>query len=160
LHIEGQGYRDTDFSDRLFYYHLGHVLRYRPRRVRTLALWLTRPSYEQRRGVIERGDVTVRVKNVVLSEIPAELLLEHSDTACFAAGANAGPMTDEELCEQVARRLVEGKVSLLQQHMAVIAAISQKRYRAMVAAMEHANLGPVIIEDLVKFGEDIGFEKG
>jgi hypothetical protein len=30
----------------------------------------------------------------------------------------------------------------------------------MVAAMEQANLQPVIIEDLVKFGEDRGYERG
>ena len=30
----------------------------------------------------------------------------------------------------------------------------------MVTAMEQANLEPVIIEDLVKFGEDRGYERG
>lgn len=30
----------------------------------------------------------------------------------------------------------------------------------MVAAMEQANLEPVVIEDLVKFGEDRGFDRG
>jgi len=30
----------------------------------------------------------------------------------------------------------------------------------MVTAMEQANLEPIIIEDLVKFGEDRGYERG
>ena len=30
----------------------------------------------------------------------------------------------------------------------------------MVAAMENVHLEPVIIEDLVKYGEDLGFERG
>jgi hypothetical protein len=44
--------------------------------------------------------------------------------------------------------------------MAVVAAAMRKRYDAMVSAMEQANLEPVIIEDLVKFGEDRGFDRG
>ncbi|MBK9259138.1 MAG: hypothetical protein IPM54_04820 [Polyangiaceae bacterium] len=35
----------------------------------------------------------------------------------------------------------------------------RKRYDAMVAAMERAHLEPVIIEDLVKFGEDRGEDR-
>jgi hypothetical protein len=34
------------------------------------------------------------------------------------------------------------------------------RYDAMVTAMDQANLEPIIIEDLVKFGEDRGFDRG
>src|SRR4051812_46826434 len=36
----------------------------------------------------------------------------------------------------------------------------RKRYESMVTAMEQANLEPVVIEDLVKFGEDRGYERG
>jgi hypothetical protein len=43
--------------------------------------------------------------------------------------------------------------------MAVVAAAMRKRYESMVPAMEQANLEPVIIEDLVKFGEDRGRTK-
>lgn len=43
--------------------------------------------------------------------------------------------------------------------MAVVAAAMRKRYESMVTAMEQANLEPVIIEDLVKFGEDRGYDR-
>lgn len=36
----------------------------------------------------------------------------------------------------------------------------QKRYNAMVTAMDQMHIEPVIIEDLVKFGEDRGFDRG
>jgi len=32
-------------------------------------------------------------------------------------------------------------------------------HEAMVTAMERANLEPVVIEDLVKFGEDRGYDR-
>jgi predicted transposase YdaD len=44
--------------------------------------------------------------------------------------------------------------------MAVVAAAMRGRYESMVTAMEQASLEPVIIEDLVKFGEDRGYERG
>jgi hypothetical protein len=44
--------------------------------------------------------------------------------------------------------------------MAVVAAAMRGRYKSMVRAMEQANLEPVVIEDLVKFGEDRGLKKG
>ena len=44
--------------------------------------------------------------------------------------------------------------------MAVVAAAMRGRYESMVKAMEQANLEPVIIEDLVKFGEDRGRLEG
>ncbi len=44
--------------------------------------------------------------------------------------------------------------------MAVVAAIGRGRYKEMVRAMEQANLEPIVIEDLVKFGQDQGFEQG
>ena len=47
-----------------------------------------------------------------------------------------------------------------ERHMAVVAAAMRGRYESMVTAMEQANLEPVIIEDLVKFGEDRGYERG
>jgi len=44
--------------------------------------------------------------------------------------------------------------------MAVVAAAMRGRYESVATAMEQANLEPVIIEDLVKFGEDRGYERG
>src|SRR5437016_4183264 len=52
IHLEAQGYRDTSFLERIFYYHLGGVLRYRKRTVRTVALWLIVPPESQRRDTI------------------------------------------------------------------------------------------------------------
>ncbi len=40
------------------------------------------------------------------------------------------------------------------------AAAMRKRYHEMVMAMENANMEPVIIEDLVRIGEDLGLERG
>lgn len=79
LHVECQSYQDTEFPERLFYYHLHLVVRHRPRRVRTLALWLISPPAAQRREKITREDVTVRLRSVVLAEVPAELLLSRRD---------------------------------------------------------------------------------
>ena len=45
-------------------------------------------------------------------------------------------------------------------HMAVVAAATQGRYKEMVEAMQHENLEPVIIEDLIHIGEDLGYSKG
>ena len=44
--------------------------------------------------------------------------------------------------------------------MAVVAAAMRGRYKSMLRAMEQANLEPVVIEDLVKLGEDLGKKKG
>jgi hypothetical protein len=44
--------------------------------------------------------------------------------------------------------------------MAVVCAATQGRYHAMIEAMAIEGPEPVIIEDLVKFGEDRGLEKG
>ena len=44
--------------------------------------------------------------------------------------------------------------------MAVVAAATQGRYKEMVEAMAHENLEPVLIEDLVHIGEDLGYSKG
>lgn len=95
-----------------------------------------------------------------LTRVPAAKLLEDGRTACFAAGADAGRWTAEDLCLRVAFALAERRASWAERHMAVVAAAKRQRYDAMVAAMEQANLEPVIIEDLVKFGEDRGFNRG
>jgi hypothetical protein len=160
LHAEFQSYRDSRFMDRLFRYHLLLVLRYPERRVRTIALFLTRPSAAQRRGTIARGGVTVQVTPVVLPELPASLLLARAQTACFAPAADAEGRTDEELCALVAQALAENHASRTQKYMAVVAAITHGRYAQMVSAMQELDLEPLIIEDLVRFGMDQGFEQG
>ena len=50
LHVECQGYRDSDFADRVLRYHLTFMLRYPGRRVHTVALWVIRPPARQRLG--------------------------------------------------------------------------------------------------------------
>ncbi len=160
IHVECQGYRDTGFVERLFWYHLHLVLRYRTRRVRSIAIWVTRPSRTQRVEAYEHGDVTVRMTTVVLEEIPAADLLAQADTACFAPGADAGVWSDAELCQRAAARLAESGAGYYQLHMAVVAAATARRYEEMVKAMNDHNLEPVIIEDLVRFGEDRGLERG
>jgi hypothetical protein len=44
--------------------------------------------------------------------------------------------------------------------MAVIAAVHRGRYHLFVRAMEKRGMQPIIIEDLVKFGEDRGEARG
>ena len=107
-----------------------------------------------------RGDVRVRVTHVVIGAVDAGALLRDPRTACFAAGADAGVASDEALCARVAAALVAGRASWYQRHMAVIAALSKGRYEVMTRAMEAAGVEPVIIEDLVYFGEDRGIVKG
>jgi hypothetical protein len=160
LHLECQGYRDTSFLDRLFRYHLGFVLRFWPRRVQTVALWLIVPPASQRRDTIVVGNVTVRVNSVVVPEIPAELLLSNPRTACFAPGAHPGNLSADDLCRKAAAVLRAGGATWVELHMAVVAAMMQGRYESMAKALDEMNMEPIIIEDLVKFGEDRGFEKG
>ncbi len=161
LHIECQGYHHANFLERALWYHIGLALRYRgKRRVRTVALWLVPLPVEQSTEVVTVHDISVRITMIDLTRVSAEKLLQDGRTACFAAGANAGAWTDEELCRRVAMALAARRASWAERHMAVVAAAMRKRYDAMVTAMEQANLEPVIIEDLVKFGEDRGFDRG
>lgn len=45
-------------------------------------------------------------------------------------------------------------------HMAVVAAAIRGRYHLMIKAMEAAKVEPVVIEDLVEIGRDLGLEQG
>jgi len=161
LHMECQGYRDSGFSERVLWYHVGFALRYRSkRRVRTVALWLIPLPSTLPRNEVVTGDITVKVTTIVLPEVPASSLLSDPATTCFAAGSDAEGRTNEVLCAQVASALRARGASWPERHMAVVAAAMRGRYESMVMAMEQANLEPVIIEDLVKFGEDRGYERG
>ena len=161
IHTECQGYRDNGFSERALWYHVGFAFRNRgKRRVRTVALWLTRPPKDQPKDVVTAGDISVKVTTIVLADVPAGLLLADPKTACVAAGAKAEGRSVEELCAEVAAALKARNASWAERHMAVVAAATRGRYESMVRAMEQANLEPVVIEDLVKFGEDRGIKKG
>jgi hypothetical protein len=161
LHMECQGYRDSRFSERVLWYHVGFALRYRSkRRVRTVALWLIPLPSTQPRNEVAAGDITVKVTTIVLPEVPASSLLSDPATTCFAAGSDAEGRPDDVLCALVAAALRVREASWPERHMAVVAAAMRGRYESMVTAMEQANLEPVIIEDLVKFGEDRGYERG
>ena len=159
LHMEGQGYRDDGFVDRLFRYHLGFVLRFPDREVRSVALWLHRPRKKQRVDRIVRGGVSVRVTSLVLSELSAELLLSRRATACFAAGADSGEWSEAELCRRVVAVLGEGSTER-ERVLAIVLALLTERYDAMIEAMKQAEMEMPIIEDLVRYGEDRGRERG
>ena len=160
MHLEAQGYGDKTFLDRAFDYHLISTIRNKERLVCTVLFWLIKPSALQRTDLIVRGDLTLRVRSFVLPELDANLFLADDNTACFAAGCDRGAMTDEDLCGRVADALVRTQASWYRRHMAVVCAMTQGRYRVMVDAMEQRNLEPVIIEDLVKYGHDLGEAKG
>jgi hypothetical protein len=161
VHVECQGYRDTGFTARALWYHVGFGLRNRgKRRVRTVALWLTSRPTDQPRDEMVVHDITVKVTTVVLHKVRASVLLADPRTTCFAAGAHKQGRSTDDLCAQVAAALKARNASWAERHMAVVAAAMRGRYRSMVTAMEQANLEPVVIEDLVKFGEDRGLKRG
>ena len=161
VHVECQGYRDKGFSQRLPWYHVGFALQNRgKRRVRTVAIWLTPPPKDQPKDEMTVDDITVKVTTIVLHEVKASVLLADPRTACFAAGADQEHRTTDELCTEVALALRARNATWAERHMAVVAAAMRGRYKSMVRAMEQANLEPVVIEDLVKFGEDRGRKKG
>jgi hypothetical protein len=85
-------------------YHLTFVLRYPARRVHSMALWVIRPPEHQRLEEVERHGMRLRVTSLVLRELPAELLLSDARTACFAAGADAGQLSDDDLCDAIVKR--------------------------------------------------------
>jgi hypothetical protein len=160
-HVECQGYHDTGFAARTLWYHVGFALRNRgKRRVSTLALWLTSPPKDHPRDEMRVDDITVKVTTVVLHKVKASVLLADPRTACFAAGAAKEDRSTAELCAKVADALRARNASWAERHMAVVAAAMRGRYKAMVDAMEHASLEPVVIEDLVKFGEHRGEKRG
>jgi hypothetical protein len=159
-HVEFQGYRDATFLERLLYYHLALAVRYRTRRVRTIAIWLIHPPSTQRRHSITVGDVTLRLTSLVLPEIPASKLLADPRTACFAAAGDPESHSIARLCDEVAAVLARRGASWAERHMAVVAAAAHGRYHAMVDAMERHEMEPVIVEDLVRYGEDVGYERG
>jgi hypothetical protein len=159
-HTECQGYGDKGFPDRIFWYHLDLAVRNRTRHVKTVALWLVRPPEPQRQSELTQGDIRVTVTQVFLPDEPAERLLADPHTACFAAAADPGVRSVEALCREVARQLKASEASWPRRHMAVVCAATQGRYYAMIEAMASEGLEPVVIEDLVKFGEDIGLQKG
>jgi hypothetical protein len=160
-HVECQGYRDAGFEARTLWYHVGFALRNRgKRRVRTVALWLTSPPGGHPRDEMHVDDIIVKVTTVVLQEVKASVLLADPGTACFAAGADPEGRSTAALCAQVAAALRARNASWAERHMAVVAAAMRGRYKSMVRAMEQANLEPVVIEDLVKFGEDRGERRG
>ena len=161
LHVECQGYRDDGFPDRLFRYHVALMLRYPRRRVHTVALWVIRPPQNQRIDEVVRDGVRVPVTPVVLSEVEADALLADPSTACFAAGARIGEGSSvDDVCRRIARALGKPGATLRERVMAVALAATAGRFDAMVDAMRQEKVEPVFIEDLVRFGEDRGVEKG
>jgi len=160
IHVEGQGYRDSSFNERIWYYSVGISLRFPCHKVITVAIWLIVPPDRQRASEIEQGSITVKVRVIVIPELSAELLLEDPLTACFAAGADPGTMTEEELCERVMRTLVENKASPRQVAMAFVVADMVGRYTMLSKAAKKIDAEPVILEDLYYLMHDKGIEKG
>ena len=160
VHVEAQGYLERDFLDRKFGYHVILALRHPTRMVRTCALWLRPPPPAQRVGTIERSGITVRVETIVLGEVAASLLLSKPEIACFAVGADAAAMEDDALCDAVVRALGRPGAHAHERAMAAVAAVTAGRYPCLVRAMERADMEPVIIEDLVDYGYDLGLVEG
>jgi hypothetical protein len=159
-HVELQGYGERGFDLRVFDYHLGFVLRHPTRTVRTLAIWLSPPRPEQRAAVLRRGALQLERAVVVLSEVPASLLLSRAETACFAPAGELGALSVDELCDRVVAALARPGASEREKTMAAVAAHTRGRYPSLMAAMERAKMEPVIIQDLVDIGYDQGLAEG
>jgi hypothetical protein len=161
-HLEGQGYKDLAFPDRVLRYHLGLVLRHWEREVRTVAIWLVIPSPEEALELMRKGAVSVLVKHLVLPRVRVSQLLLDPQTACFALAGDDEGRGDGVVAQQTVAVLQTHKASLRQWQMAAVAARSRshERYRAMVKAMDSAGVPSVIIEDLIHIGEEYGFDRG
>ncbi len=160
FHVEAQGYRDAAFADRIFVYHLAFALRHPGRRVRTFAVWMRKPPRAQRLSRIRRGGVSIEIATIVLSELSASLLLSCAETACFAMAAAPDGMTVDELCDMVVRALGRPGANAQERAMAGVAAIAAGRYDALKSAMERAKMEPIIIEEFVDYGYDLGLAEG
>jgi hypothetical protein len=161
-HLEGQGYKDLAFPDRVLRYHLGLVLRHWDREVRTIAIWLVIPAPEEALELMRKGAVSVLVKHLVLPRARISQLLLDPKTACFALAGDDEGRGDAVVAQQTVAVLQTHKASLRQWQMAAVAARSRshERYRAMVKAMDSAGVQSVIIEDLIHIGEEYGFDRG
>ena len=160
LHTELQGYREVRFPDRLFRYHLGYVDRYPGFHVHSVAIWTLPPPQRQRRDQIVRGDVIVRITTVVLPELPASLLIGRRGLACFAVGAEPGEWSVEELCSRVVEVMRRDGASRDQWRVAGVVAATQGRYKEFMRAMEMERGKPVIVDELVLYGQDLGYRRG
>jgi len=162
LHVEGQGYSEDDFGDRALRYHLTLSLRHWKRQVHTLALWLVPPARVQQRSVLSHGSIQVKITTAVLREVDAGALLARPETLCFAVGADDAGRGHEALCMEAVRGMRDAGASLrrFQFAAAVARAHSKARFSAMLAAMNAQGVESVIIEDLVKIGEEMGMERG
>jgi hypothetical protein len=111
---------------------------------------------------LRHGAIKVKVTTVVLREVDAALLLRRPETACFAAGADDQGRGNEALCSDAVRAMRTSSASLRRFQFAAAAARahSTARFDAMIGAMNAQGVEAVIIEDLIKIGEDIGIEKG
>jgi hypothetical protein len=73
--------------------------------------------------------------------------------------ADAEGLTEQELCTLVASALKQQGAGFSMRYAAVALAAARGRYDAIIRAMTEMN-PPLIIEDLVLFGEDRGYERG
>jgi hypothetical protein len=162
LHVEGQGYREEEFCDRVMRYHLMLALRHWNRQVHTLALWLVPPPKEQNAGLLRHGAIEVKITMVVLRELDAAVLLQRPETVCFALGADDHGRGHDDLCREAVERMRLSGASLRRFQFAAVVARSHSsaRFDAMLRAMSAQGVEAVIIEDLVKIGEEIGEEIG
>ncbi|HEU4538445.1 MAG TPA: DUF4351 domain-containing protein, partial [Polyangiaceae bacterium] len=110
--------------------------------------------------VLRHGRVSVEVEHVIVPEVPAASLLASARTACFAPAAAPGPLSAEALCLRAAELLRAAEAGWYRWHMAVVCAATQGRYHAMLWAMGQVGVERIVIEDLVKFGEDQGLQQG
>jgi uncharacterized protein DUF4351 len=119
--------------------------------------WCSASSSARLGGELGRSK---EVEHIVVPEVPAERLLASARTACFAPAAAPGSFPAEALCLRAATLLRADEAGWYRWHMAVVCAATQGRYYAMLDAMSQVGVERIVIEDLVKFGEDQGLLKG
>jgi hypothetical protein len=160
IHCEFQSYRETDFLDRAFSYHLCSVQRYPGRVVDSICIWLIRPPAGQRCDLITVDNVTIAVHSIVLPEVAAELLLEDARTACFAIAAAPGAWTVEELCRRTVAKMRDGRASWHQWRVAGLVAMVQGRYKEFTQAMHEVKEDTTMVDDFMLACLDVGRREG
>lgn len=107
--------------------------------MRSFAIWSTAPAPAATSALLVRNDVSVPITHVVLPELDAADLLA-TDHAFFAPAARLGAFDVDGLCTAVVDALVARGASEHEMALALVAAASAGRHRAMKDAMGRAGV--------------------
>jgi hypothetical protein len=89
--------------------------------------------------------------------------LKRPGIACFAAGADEGAWSIQELCERIVEAMLRAGATRAQWRVAGVVAAASGRYKEMVRAMQAAQVEPAIVTELEDYGRERyrrGFRRG